>query len=60
MKDFIIFYVNKFGFKDFVIVEALSLKDAVLVSNSLSKATKCEILGVCLDCFKIFELDDHE
>lgn len=60
MKDFIIFYVNKFGFKDFVIVEALNLKDAVLISKSLSKATKCEILGVCLDCFKVFELDDHE
>lgn len=60
MKDFIIFYVNKFGFKDFVIVEALNLKGAVLISKALSKATKCEILGVCLDCFKIFELDDHE
>lgn len=60
MKDFIIFYVNKFGFKDFVIVEALSLEDAVLVSKSVSKAAKCEILGVCLDCFKVFELDDHE
>lgn len=60
MKDFIIFYVNKFGFKDFVIVEALDLKGAVLISKSLSKATNCEILGVCLDCFKVFELDDHE
>ena len=47
MEKFIGFFVNKYGLKDFVIIDALGLKDAVLVSKSFSKATKCEILGVC-------------
>ena len=52
MEKFIIFFVNKNGLKDFVIIDALNLKDAALVSKSFSKATKCEILGICRDCFK--------
>lgn len=60
MEKFIIFFVNKNGLKDFVIIDALGLKDAMLVSKSFSKATKCEILGVCLDCFKSFKLDNDE
>lgn len=58
--NFIIFFVNKNNLKDFVIIKALNLKDAMLVSKSFSKATKCEILGVCLDCFKTFKLDNDE
>jgi hypothetical protein len=57
---YIIFYVNKNGLYDFVLVKSASLKEAVLVSKSYAKASKCEILGVCLDCFKTFKLDDHE
>ena len=60
MENFIVFYVNKNGLKDFVIVKALDFKDAILVSKSFSKATKCEIIGVCCDCFKSFKLDNHE
>nr|DAF83646.1 MAG TPA: hypothetical protein [Microviridae sp.] len=60
MEKFIIFFVNKNGLKDFVIIDALDLKDAMLVSKSFSKATKCEILGVCRDCFKSFKLDNYE
>lgn len=60
MEKFIIFFVNKNGLKDFVIINALDLKDAILVSKSFSKATKCEILGVCADCFKTFKLDNYE
>ena len=60
MKKFIIFYVNKNGLKDFVIIDAFDLKDAMLTSKSFSKATKCDILGVCSDCFKSFKLDNHE
>lgn len=60
MEKFIIFFVNKNGLRDFVIVDALDLKDAILVSKSFSKATKCEILGVCRNCFKTFKLDNHE
>ena len=60
MEKFIIFFVNKNGLKDFVIIDALDLKDAMLVSKSFFKATKCEILGVCADCFKSFKLDNHE
>lgn len=59
MKKYIIFYVNKNGLKDFVIIDALDLKDAIVVSNSYHKATKCEILGVCSDCFKSFKLDNE-
>ena len=60
MEKFIIFFVNKNGLKDFVIIDALDFRDAILVSKSFSKATKCEILGVCRDCFKSFRLDDDE
>ena len=60
MTKFIIFFVNKNGLKDFVIINAPDLKEAILVSNSFSKATKCEILGVCCDCFKSFKLDNYE
>lgn len=60
MEKFIIFYVNKNGLRDFVIIDALNLKDAMLVSKSFSKVTKCEILGVCRDCFKSFKLDNDE
>ena len=55
---YIIFYVNKNGLYDFTVIKAVSLKDAVAVSNSFAKATKCKILGVCLDCFKTFKLYD--
>ena len=60
MKKYIVFYVNKNGLKDFVIIDAIGFKDAILVSKSFSKVTKCEILGVCSDCFKSFKLDNHE
>lgn len=60
MKKYIVFYVNKNGLKDFVIIDAIDFKDAVLTSKSFSKATKCEILGVCADCFKSFRLDNDE
>lgn len=60
MKKYIIFYVNKNGLIDFVIIDAIDFKDAILVSKSFSKATKCEILGVCADCFKSFKLDNNE
>lgn len=58
MEKFVIFFVNKNGFKDFVIVKAVDFRDAVLVSKSFHKAAKCEILGVCRDCFKSFKLDN--
>lgn len=60
MKKYIIFYVNKNGLRDFVIVDAVDLKGAILVSKSFSKITKCEILGVCVECFKSFKLDNDE
>lgn len=60
MKKYIVFYVNKNGLKDFVIIDAIDFKDAILVSKSYSKVSKCEILGVCRDCFKSFKLDNHE
>jgi hypothetical protein len=60
MKNYIIFFVNKNGLRDFVIVKAIDFKDAIVVSKSFSKATKCEILGVCADCFKSFKLDNNE
>lgn len=56
---YIIFYVNKNGLYDFVHVKSANLKEAVLVSKSYAKASKCKILGVCLDCFKTFKLDNH-
>lgn len=60
MEKFIIFFVNKNGLKDYVTIDALDLKDAMIVSKSFSKATKCEVLGVCRDCFKSFKLDNDE
>lgn len=60
MKKYIIFYVNKNGLRDFVIIDAIDFKGAIIVSKSFSKATKCEILGVCADCFKSFKLDNDE
>lgn len=59
-KKFVIFFVNRNNLKDFVIIQALDLKDAILVSKSFSKASKCEILGVCRDCFKSFEFGNDE
>lgn len=53
---YFIFYVNKNGLYDFTVIKAVSLKDAVAVSKSFARATKCKILGVCLDCFKTFKL----
>ena len=52
MENFIIFFVNKSGLNDFVYIKSFDLKDALLVSKSFSKATKCEILCVCRDCRK--------
>lgn len=60
MKKYIVFYVNKNGLRDFVIIGAIDFKEAILVSKSFSKVTKCEILGVCADCFKSFKLDNDE
>lgn len=60
MEDFIVFFVNKNGLNDFVIIKASSLKDALLSSRLFSKASKCEILGVCRDCFRSFKLDQYE
>ena len=57
---YIIFYVNKNGLYDFTVIKAVSLKDAVAVSKCFAKATKCKILGVCLDCFKTFKLRNGE
>lgn len=60
MKKYIVFYVNKSGLKDFVIIEAIDFKDALRASKLLSKVAKCEMLGVCADCFKSFKLDNNE
>lgn len=60
MDDFIIFFVNKNGLNDFAVIKASGLKDALLASRLFSKASKCEILGVCRDCFKLFKLDQYE
>ena len=60
MKKYFVFYVNKNGLRDFVTINAVDFKDAVLVSKSFSKASKCEIIGVCAECIKSFKLDNHE
>ena len=60
MEKYIVFYVNKNGLRDFITIDAVDFKDAVLVSKSFSKVSKCEILGVCADCFKSFKLDNNE
>nr|DAQ26020.1 MAG TPA: hypothetical protein [Microviridae sp.] len=59
-RNYIIFFVNKNGLKDFVIINADDFKDAVTVSEFFSRATKCEVLGVCAECFKSFKLDNDE
>lgn len=60
MENFIIFFVNKNGLNDFAVIKALDLKEALLSSRLFSKASKCEILGVCRDCFRSFKLDQYE
>lgn len=60
MEDFIIFFVNKNGLNDFALIQSFGLKDALLASRLFSKASGCEILGVCRDCFKSFKLDQYE
>lgn len=60
MKEYIIFYVSKNGLRNFVIIKAVDFKDAIDVSKWLSNFSKCEILGVCADCFKSFQLDNNE
>lgn len=57
---YVIFYVNKNGLNDFTLVKAASLKDAIATSKAYSKASKCKILGVCLDCFETFKLSTNE
>lgn len=51
MKKYVIFFVNKNGLSDFVIIDADDFKDAVAVSEFFSRAAKCEVLGVCADSF---------
>lgn len=60
MEDFIVFFVNKNGLNDFVVIKALDLEDAMYTSKLFSKASKCEILGVCRDCFRSFKLAQYE
>lgn len=60
MEDFIVFFVNRNGLNDFVVIKAFDLKDALHTARLFSKASKCEILGVCRDCFKSFKLDQYE
>jgi hypothetical protein len=60
MEDFIVFFVNKNGLNDFVVIKAFDLKDALHTARLFFKASKCEILGVCRDCFKSFKLDQYE
>lgn len=60
MEDFIVFFVNKNGLNDFAVFKASDLKEAIHASRLFSKASKCEILGICRDCFKSFKLDQHE
>lgn len=60
MKKYIVFYVNKNGLRDFFIIDAIDFKGAVFISKSFSKATKCEILGVCADCFESFKFNNNE
>ena len=60
MEDFIIFFVNKNGLNDFAVIKASDLRDAILTAILFSKASKCEILGVCRDCFRSSKLDQYE
>ena len=60
MEDFIVFFINKNGLNDFVVIKAFDLEDALRTSKVFSKASNCVILGVCYDCFKSFKLDQYE
>ena len=60
MEDFIVFFVNKNGLNDFAVIKASGFKDALLSARLFSKASKCEILGVCRDCFSSFKLVRYE
>ncbi len=60
MKKYFIFYVNKDGSGNFVAIDAVDFKDAILISKSFSKTAKCEIIGVCAECIKSFKLDNNE
>lgn len=60
MEKFVIFFVNKNGLRDFLIINAPNLKEAIFTSELFSKVAKCEILGVCLYCFDSFKLDSYE
>lgn len=60
MEDFIVFFVNKNGLNDFAVIKASGLKNALLSARLFSKASKCEILGVCRDCFRSFKLVPYE
>lgn len=44
--SYVIFYANKKGLNDFILIKAIDLKDAIAVSRAFAKATKCKILGV--------------
>lgn len=53
---YIIFFINKNGLNDFVLIKAINLKDAIAVSRAFAKATKCKVLGVTSVCvFKKFD-----
>lgn len=60
MEDFIIFYVNKNGLNDFVVIQAFDLKNALSLSETFARVSDCLIIGVCYDCFKSFKLDQYE
>lgn len=60
MEDFIVFFINKNGLNDFVVIKAFDLKDALLISESFAKVSRYVILGVCYDCFKSFKLEQYE
>ena len=60
MKKYIVFYVDEKGLKDFVTIGAVDFKGAVLFSKYFAMVGKCEILGVCADCFESFALKRHE
>lgn len=60
MKKYFVFFVDKNGLRDFVTINAIDFKDAIIVSKSFSKTTKCEILGVCAECIKSFKLGNNE
>ena len=47
MEKFIIFFVNKNGLKDFVIIDALDLKDASVTADAFSCKSGATIVGIC-------------